>query len=252
MAAPFAVFGPGVVMITRTDTTTPISVNVGFSQELTLNLAGTEKLLYGQNQYPLVATRGTVKATGKIKAATISGLAWNALFFGNSFTVGRDNYYLNEMHNVATTTVTMTNVTGGIIDLGVTYSSTGIPLIRVASAPAVGQYSVNVGTGVYTINVGDENIPLLYNYSNFSAVATGQQLNVTNQALGTNPTFQLDYWTNLNQPAAAPFAVRLFACVGTKLAFAAKLEDYAMPEFDFSMFALASGAVMNFNFPQLS
>ncbi len=252
MSSPFAVFGPGVVMVTRTDTTTPYAVNVGYSQELSIDLSGTEKLLYGQNQYPLVATRGTIKATGKIKAATLSGMAWNACFFGGSFTAGRDNYYLNESRNVATTSVVVTNATGGIVDLGVTYASTGIPLVRVASAPTVGQYSVAASTGTYTINVSDENINLLFNYSNFSSAASGQQLQVTNTALGSNPTFQLDYWTNLNQPSATPFAVRLFSCLGTKISLAAKLEDYMMPEIDFSIFATAGGSVMNFNFPQIS
>lgn len=244
-----AAFGPGVIIVTRTDLTTPVAFNIGYANEFSLDISAPTKQLVGQNQYPIAVARGVAKVTGKAKAAVLSGQAFNAAFFGQSFTAGRDNYTFNEANTPSTTTYTVTNKTGGIVDLGVTYAATGIPLVRVASAPAVGQYSVVPATGVYTINVTDE-VALLFNYSNFSAAA-GQQLNVTNQLLGVTPTFQLDYWTNLNQPAAKPFAVRLFACVAEKLQIASKVEDFVLPEFDFQCFADASGRVMNINFPDL-
>ena len=244
-------FGPGVVIVTRTDTATPFPVNIGYANEFQLSYKGSTKKLYGQSQFPLIATRGTIAASGKIKAAALSGLAWNAAFFGNSFTAGKDNYYLNEPHTPGTTTQAVTNATGGIVDLGVTYAASGLPLQRVAAgSEAAGKYSVVQSTGTYTFNVADE-VALNFNYSNFSS-ASGQQLNVTNQLLGVNPTFQLDYWTQLNQPAAKPFAVRAFACVASDLSLAAKLEDFIMPELSFDLFANASGQVVNMNFPEIS
>ena len=245
-------FGPGVAIVTRTDTATPLAVNIGYAQEFSLTVKGNTKKLYGQNQFPLVAARGTVAATGKIKAAALSGIAWNAAFFGNSFTAGKDNYYVGanaEAHTPSGTTQVVTNATGGIVDLGVTYAS-GIPLQRVASVTAAGTYSVVPSTGTYTFNASDE-VPLLFNYSNFSS-SSGQQLNVTNQLIGVNPTFQLDYWTNLNQPAAKPFSVRIFAAVASDLTLASKLEDYIMPEFSFDCFANASQQVFNIDFPEVS
>ncbi len=251
MSAPFAVFGPGVVIVTRTDTATPVAVNVGYANEFSLDVSGSTKGLFGQKQFALAVARGTIKVTGKIKAATLSGLAWNCTFFGQSFAAGGDSYYMNEAHTVATTTQIVTNVTGGIIDLGVTYASSGLPLQRVASgAEATGKYSVNQTTGTYTFAVGDE-VALLFSYSNAQTV-TGQQLQVTNQMLGTNPTFQLDYYTSLNQPTAKPFGARLFACVADKVSLATKLEDFMMPEIDFQVFANNSGNVMNFDFPEVS
>lgn len=245
-----AAFGPGICIVTRTDTATPISVNIGFAQEFSLSFKGSTKKLYGQNQFPLIAARGTVAATGKIKAALLSGIAWNAAFFGNSFTAGKDNYYFNEAHTVSTTTQVVTNATGGIVDLGVSYVSTGLPLQRVATASLAGTYSVAPSTGTYTFVAADE-VALNFNYSNFSA-ASGQQLNVTNQLLGVNPTFQLDYWTNLNQPASKPFAVRIFAAIASDLSIASKLEDFIMPELNFDCFANASGQIFNIDFPEVS
>jgi hypothetical protein len=252
MSTPLAAYGPGVLILTRTDTTTPLSVNVGYANEFSIELAGSTKSLFGQYQFPLVAARGTVKATGKIKAAVLSGLAWNSFFFGASFSAGGDQYYLPEAHTVASSTQQVNNHTNGIVDLGVSYQSNGLPLQRVAAgSEAAGKYSVASSTGTYSFAVGDE-VALNFNYSNFSSTAAGQQLNVTNQLIGSNPTFQLDYWTNLNQPAAKPFSVRVFGGIADKLALAAKLEDFIMPEFDFSIFADNSGRIMNFNFPEIS
>lgn len=251
MSTPLAAFGPGIVIVTRTDTATPFPVNIGYSNEFSLDISGSTKELFGQNQFPLVAARGTVKVTGKIKSAALSGLAWNATFFGQSFTAGRDSYFFNEAHTVSALTQVVNNITGGITDLGLTYVSSGLPLQRVATATVPGTYSVVQSTGTYTFVAADE-VAINFNYSNFSAASSGQQLQVTNQLIGANPTFQLDYWTNLNQPATKPFAVRVFGCVADKITLAAKLEDYIMPEFDFSVFANAAGQVFNIDFPEIS
>ena len=251
MATPLAAFGPGVVIITRTDTATPLAVNVGSAQEFNLEVKGNTKALYGTQQFALAVARGTIKVTGKIKAALLSGLAWNAAFFGESaFTAGYDHYYLSEAHTPSGTTQVVTNATGGIVDLGVTYASSGLPLQRVATVSAAGTYSVVQSTGTYTINASDE-VALLFNYSNFSS-ASGQQLQVINQQLGVNPTFQLDYYTSLNQPSAKPFGARLFSCVADGLQLASKLEDFIMPELSFECFANNSGQVLNFDFPEIS
>ena len=250
MATPLAAFGPGVLIITRTDTATPLAINVGSAQEFTLDMSGNTKALYGTQQFALAVARGTIKVTGKVKAALLSGLAWNAAFFGDSFTAGYDHYYLNEAHTVASTTQAVTNITGGIVDLGVTYASNGLPLQRVASVSAAGTYSVVQSTGTYTFNVSDE-VALLFNYSNFSS-ASGQQLNVVQQQIGVNPTFQIDYYTNLNQPSSKPFGARIFSCVANKLSLASKLEDFIMPEIDFEVFANNAGQVINFDFPEVS
>ena len=159
MATPLAAFGPGVVILTRTDTTTPLAINVGSAQEFTLDVTGNTKGLYGTQQFALAVARGTIKVTGKIKAALLSGIAWNSCFFGDTFTAGYDHYFLNEAHTVASTTQVVTNVTGGIVDLGVTYASNGLPLQRVATVSAAGTYSVVQSTGTYTFNVADGERP---------------------------------------------------------------------------------------------
>jgi hypothetical protein len=60
-----------------------------------------------------------------------------------------------------TLTTTTQVIPGWVADVGVSYAALGknTPLTLVASAPAVGQYSVSAGT--YTINAADENLPLV-------------------------------------------------------------------------------------------
>jgi hypothetical protein len=255
MSAPFAAFGPGIVIVTRTDLPTPVPVNVGYAQELTIDFTGTTKELYGQNQFPLVQARGTIKATGKIKAATISGVAWNNVFFGQTLSAATGfAWNIAESHSIPTTPFTVTATNGATFDadLGVTYNATGLPLQRVASAPTTGQYTVNTTTGVYTFAAADTGLTVLLTYTNTITMATSQSLTIANKQIGVTPTFQLDFYTSLNQPTALPFAVRLFACVGGKLALATKLEDFLMPEIDFGFFANASGNVFEAVFPQIS
>lgn len=250
MSTPLAAFGPGILIVQRTDIAVPAPVNIGYAQEFSIDAAGSTKELYGQNQYALIAARGTVKATGKIKAAVLSGLAWNATFFGQSFASGGEAWNIDEAHTVAATSQQVTNHSGFAIDLGVRYAATNLPLQRVApGSETAGSYSVSTGAGTYTFAAADET-GLLFTYTN--AVATGQTLAVNNKLIGTTPTFQLDYYTNLNQPTAKPFAVRMYACIGSKLSMASKLEDFIMPELDFSFFDNGSGKVWEMIFPEAS
>lgn len=244
-------FGPGILIVQNLSIAVPAPVNIGYAQEFSIDVSATSKELYGQNQFPLAVARGTVKATGKVKAAVISGLAWNACFFGQSFTSGGFAWNIDEAHTLAATTQQVTNHTTFDADLGVKYAATGLPLQRVAAgSETTGAYSVSLTTGTYTFSTSDSISALKFTYTD--TVATGQQLIVANQLLGSTPTFQIDYYTNFNQPQAKPFAVRLYQCVSSKLSLASKLEDYIMPEIDFGFFANAAGNVYNMVYPEVS
>lgn len=255
MSVPFGAFGPGIAIVTRTDVSPSPAVNIGYAQEFSFDFAGTTKQLFGQNQFPLLAARSTIKVTGKLKAATISGIAANNIFFGSTFTPASGFIWNTaEAHTVPAPsgpyTVTTTNAANFDADLGVTYAATGLPLQRVSSVSAAGQYSVSAG--VYTFFSADASAAVLITYTSTITTATSQKLIVTNQPIGTTPTFQLDYYTNLNQPSSTPFALRIFSCVASKYTLPFKLEDFAMPEFDFDVFANASGQIFEGVYPQIS
>ena len=250
MTAPFDAFGPGILIVTRTDVTPGTPVNIGYSQAFSFQFAGQIKELYGQNQLPLDAARGTVKVTGRVTAACLSGLAWNTTFFGQTFTSGGLQWNYQESHalTAGAFSTTLTNISTFDQDLGVQYASTGLPLVKVTSAPAVGQYSTT-GTGastVYAFN-SSETGPLLVSYT--STVTSGQTLTINNTLLGTSPTFQLDYMTTRSGKA---LIVRLNQCQTASLNLPAKLEDFIMPELELHIFANAAGQLGKIIFPEVS
>src|SRR6266700_3059451 len=270
MSTPLAVFGPGILILTRTDLTPSTPINVGFVNEFSIDAAATTKQLYGQKQYPLVAARGTIKVTGKAKAAVISGLAWNTAFYGqSSFSSTGAGIFWNVDSTFSLSTAATTLSVGSSLtfdaDLGVKYASganAGLPFQRVSSgSESSGKYSVTtstaVGLNVVNFSAADTTslaagttIPIKITYT--SLTGAGQSLVVTNALIGTTPTFQIDYWTNLNQPASKPFVVRSFQAIGSKHTLAFKLEDFMMPEIDFDIFANAADQVYTLVFPEVS
>jgi hypothetical protein len=247
-----ASFGPGIAIVTRTDVTPSTPINAGYCNSMSLSFKGSTKELYGQNQFALVAARSTIKATGKIVSAFDSGIALNSMFFGQSFTAGGYIWNIGEAHSIPATgpyTVTATNSATFDVDLGVVYAATLLPFQKVASGPTVGQYSVSAG--VYTFAAADEGAAVAITYS--STVTTpGQNMVVANQPIGYTPVFQLDYYTSLNQPTAKAVIYRLFSCISDSVSFDYKLEDFAMPNMEFSLFANASGNIMKKVYSEVS
>ncbi len=128
------------------------------------------------------------------------------------------------------------------------YVATGLPLTKVAagSTPAAGQYAV--AAGVYTFAAADTGKAVLLTYT-YTLAASGQRFAVTNQLLGTTPFFQAQFYTTFQGQAVS---LKLNNATSSKLTFGTKLEDFVMPEFDFSCFADATGTVMTWSFAEAS
>lgn len=243
---PQGLFGPGILYVTRTDVANATPVNIGYINEFSMDWTFTTKELYGQNQLPLLVARGTGKLTGKMKAATLSGIAMNNIMFGgSSFTAGTQYDITSSVATPIPTTpfqITPTVPGSGTFDadLGVINASTGEPLTLVASGPTAGQYSHSAG--IYTFSSADNvsSVSVIINFAYHFGTAPGQNLVIANQLIGTTPTFQIDYKTTLY---GATYFVRLYNAVCSKWTMGHKLEDFAMPEFDFSFFTNAAQQV---------
>ena len=247
----FAVFGPGALYVTRTDITGATPVNIGYAQEFSLDETGENKELFGSYQYPLVVARGTIKATGKVKAAVVSGQALN-IFHGATFNAGQLLASLGEAATVpATTTFTVPSAQATFdTDLGVIYAATGLPLAKVAATSllgAAGEYAVSAG-GTYTFDSLDASAGVKLSYAYTDTAHGGQTSVIQNQLIGTAPTFQLDYVTKLNGKS---YYLRLYQCIAPKLAQAFKLVDFNMPEIDFSIFANPAGNVYEVSYADI-
>jgi hypothetical protein len=226
-------------------------MNIGYCQSFSLDETGETKQLYGQNQYPLAAARGTIKATGKAVAAEVSGIALNSVFHGDSFATGMIIPNWATAHPIPgsgpyTITITPPGPLTFDQDLGVVYATTGLPFQRVSSLTAVGQYT-NTG-GLYTFFSGDAAAAVLISYTTAGGTS-GQTLTITNKLIGTAPIFQIDYATTLEGNA---YYLRIFQCVANKLSQSFKITDFMLPEIDFDIFANTSGNVYTASYPNVS
>jgi len=236
-------FGAGVLFGTNTAAnSTP--QNFGTLQECSLDFSFTVKELTGSYQFPVAVARGVGKIAGKAKAATLNGAMVNSIFFGQTLATGSQLIAYNEAGVITTNTVTVSNSATFLADLGVTNAATGQQLTKVASGPATGQYSVSAG--VYTFAAADSAISPLISYS-YTSTTLGKKITISNQLLGVTPLFSAAFTTTY-QGKSATFTLN--QCTASKLNFATKLEDFMIPEFDFSVFADASNTIGTLSFSE--
>lgn len=240
-------FGSGVLYgVPSAANSTP--ARFGGLQEVSLDFSFNVKELYGQYQFPLAIARGTGKVQAKAKQANIHSLMFNQIFFGQSLVTGETSVAVEEAGTVPSPTgpytITVANSATFVADLGVTYTLTGLPLTCVATAPTTGQYSYSAG--VYTFAAADAGLGVKLNYS-YTVAASGKKLVINNQLLGQSPFFQAAFTTVYNSKRCSFI---LNKCISNKLTFATKLEDFVIPEFDFSCFADDGGVIGTLSFDE--
>ena len=108
----------------------------------------------------------------------------------------------------------------------------GTVLTRVATPTVAGTYSVSTA-GVYTFAAGDASLNMKIDYLFSTAVAPGSNFTINNQLLGVAPVFSVVFNGRYNGKQGT---VELLQNVSSKLTLATKLEDWTIPEFDFSCF----------------
>jgi len=246
-------FGSGVLLGTRTDVANATPINFGLVQEVTIEETATVKELTGQYQRPVAIARGTIKTTGKAKVARISGMAFASLYYGVTPQLGQIATSYAEGPTAIPGTpyqITVANAANYADDAGVINAATGLPMQLVPSSPGSGQYSINPSTGVYTFSSADNlaNVMVLISYT-YTISGSGQKIAVANQLLGTTPTFKAKFFTTFQGQG---ISLQLNNCTSNKLSFGTKLEDFIMPEFDFSCFADPAGNVMTWSFAEAS
>jgi hypothetical protein len=215
----------------------PTPGKFGILQDCGVDFAFSNKALTGSYQMPVAVARGTAKISWKAKFAQFSGRVFNSLFFGQTKATGSVLVAEDESGTITTNIVTVANSATWVDDLGVRYSATGLQFTRVASAPAVGQYSV--AAGVYTFNAGENAVVVKIDYT-YSAAATGEKITIANVLLGVAPTFK-SVFTQIYGGLRETLVLN--ANVAGKMGKASKTEDFAMPEFDADCFADAGNNI---------
>jgi hypothetical protein len=238
-------FGSGLLWGIRNDVANATPVRFGALQDVTIDFDGEQKELFSQYTFPIDTARGKTKIVGKAKLAQISAVQFSNLFFGTTPTAGQVILSNDEIGTPTSGTVTVANGTNFLFDLGVRYQATGLPLSLVAVTPTVaGTYQVSAG-GTYHFYTTDT-MAMLFDYA-YSSTTTGQTILVQNQLMGFSPRFQAIFtekYENNNMTLV------LYSCASTKLGFASKLDDYMIPELDFTAYASAGGQVYQFSTTQ--
>ena len=90
--------------------TNPTPMKFGTLQDVSLDISGDVKQLYGQKQFPEAVARGKCKITGKSKFAAINGKMLNDLFFGQTMGAGMIKTSLDEAAPIPATPFQITGV----------------------------------------------------------------------------------------------------------------------------------------------
>ena len=221
-------FASGILVATQVGDIVPL--RFGILQDATIEYKPETKRLFGQNRYAFALAQGKTEITIKAKFAGIRGLTYNKLLFGGTVAATETKFADSELQTIATT-VTVTNAANFISDQGVFYGLTGLPLVAVATSPAVGEYSVSTA-GVYTFNASDvvagppaATALISYLYK----TAAGSLITFGNPAMGVQPFFSVV----LSQGYDGRQQTWTFnRCVADRMMVPTKLDDFIINEFD--------------------
>jgi hypothetical protein len=220
---------------------TPVQPNV--IQNIKFTLGADIKSLFGQNQWPVDSAIGKRSIKGSFEFAQITNFLMSQVFFGDGTTEGVLQTVTGEQHTIPATPyqITVTNFVDPIVDQGVVYTATGLPLTQHAT-PTTGQYSVDLATGVYTFAAADTGMGVSIAYQ-YSIPSTGTTLTVENHQMGWGPVVALDIWDAYEQGNFGLQGIGFYfpnVRLG-KIDATSKIDDYQMYTTDFEAFAGPNG-----------
>jgi hypothetical protein len=237
-------FGSGVLFgkpVAGNLPTDPTPYKYGVLQEVTVDFKADLKKLYGQYQFPAATARGKIDCTIKGKLAVFDPQMLNQLYFAQTAVVGYTLIVDGESHTVTSNIATSTN-TPIDTDWGVVDASTGEPFTNVpnvAAITATGQYAVNLTTGVYTFDGGDEDRKVSISYT-YQVNNTGATITINNQLMGYAPELEMLLYNKFRNKY---LACQLNDVTLGSINLPSKLEDFWVADFDGSANADASNTL---------
>jgi len=210
-------------------------------QDISFNFKADVKELFGSGQFSVDAATGTKSITGKFTSGEFDMLAINAVFFNEVATVGSLVLVRDEAGETAGDAYTVAGGADFDKDLGVK-TAAGVDLIRVAAAPAEGQYAVS-STGEYTFNaVVNDGTRFFFSYIKRSA--TGSTVSLTNREAGDTVAFEGRFWKKSR--TGKQFGMIAPACIMSSLDLSFKQNDYMMPASEFTVTTPNVGHILQF------
>jgi len=260
-------FGPGRLWIKQLSDvngvalTVPLVKRVGAVQEVSLDIERAVKELHGGSWLPLEEGSGPGKISGKVKFAQHQANVVNMTMASGIAgpVTGQKIVAYDEKHTIPAATpwtVTIAPPATGTfdMDMGVRYAN-GTQLTRVGSAPTLaGTYSVieppTASPGVYTFTTGDQGLVVYMDYRYVLSTA-GYLVSLTQQEIGGAAVFEIDYQGRYGGKWCL---MSIYNAKSTKLSYASKIDNWNIPEFDFSVFeptGITGVSVMDMYFAEL-
>ena len=245
------IFGIGALWGQRTDTANIGPDQFAVLQDNTIDFSYELKELYSQLGFPIDIARGKGKITGKAKMARVFAALYGDLFFGASVTASTEDVVAeDELWTIpaGTGTISVNNHATFVQDLGVFYNSGGrLRFGYTAGTPAAaGQYAVNLTTGVYTFSTFDSGSQVAISY--VFTDTNGKQITITNNFMGFTPTFKATFYqSRATQGSSGQITLLLNQCVSSRLSFPTRIDDYAIPDFDFMALSPGSNTIGTFS-----
>lgn len=196
---------------------------------VTTNVAANDTITIDGVTFTAVATSptGNQFLVGSTIAASITNLV----------TIMAKNVTISSRYTITSnaTTFTLTETIAGSGYTPSTATVVGTGVITSATATVS-----SAGTGTFTFFSGDSGKKVQYQYD--YVLATGKTIQITNNMMGTAPTFEMEFYSVLD---GRQIALVLNNCTTDKLDFSFKNEDYMIPNISYSAFADASDIVGN-------
>jgi hypothetical protein len=219
----------------------------GVMQDQTITIKRSTKSLYGEGSLAADVCGADIEVTGKITLGASSVRIVSDMMFGNAANDGQilqANQEAGQVPASSTYIVTVANSEDWTVDLGVRDLVTGLPMTRVASGPAAGQYAV--AAGVYTFAAADASlkVSVSYLYTNSEA---GKSVSLINQPMGNFGNFtavMVFPWSNEQD------ILTLNNCLASDHEIASKGGDYGKPTFGFMAACDTDDTLGSFSFAE--
>lgn len=219
---------------------TPTPTRFGVIQDLSFDISRELKMLYGERSYPVAVGAGKAKASFKAKLGNFSADVYGKLYGGRTALTTPRLMQVDDPITIAASVTTTPPSSGTFLtDYGIVDVSTGNPYRRVASAPALGEYSLSGST--YTFNASDVGKAALRNYEYSVAATPGNSLfSLNNEIMGQAPSF-----TYIGQTLyqGKRLVLQLENCISAKFSLPQKNDDFAVQDFEFEAFDNGSGSL---------
>ncbi len=234
-------FSIAKAIIKPANSTTPIEL--GVLQEVSIDFNVEKKELLGQNRFALLTVQAGGSVSGKCSYARFNAESFAALL-GATKATGTKLVGGGSAQVIPTTPyqLTITPPSSGTfsVDLGVTLVGSSelynAPMTRVTGTPTTGQYSMS--NGVYTFAAADAGKSVIIDYE--YTLATGNTITIPNPVIGSSYPFQLWAKTVIESQQTI---IKFPNVISGKLSLALKRGEFAMPDFDFDIFADGAGNI---------